>query len=136
MKKSLIIIITSALLISGCSKQMQPQETINKENTTKEHIQAGNDLQMIMSKFNYDVASQKYTQQIATLVAKLAQNSKELKEYSKNESELFIQYANEMAQDAQRLQKSLDENRSVEEMKPTLQNIERLCYQCHATLHE
>ena len=136
MKKSLIILITSTLLIGGCSKQTQPKETINKANTTKEHIQAGNDLRIIMGKFNYDVASQKHTQQIATLVSKLAQNSKELKEYSQSESELFIQYANEMAQDAQKLQKSLDENRSTEEMKPTLQNIERLCYQCHATLHE
>ena len=143
MIKPFITLLTCGLLIGGCSTIIQAEK-----DTQKKHIEAANNLQFIMGKFTsllpqefnseaeYDEKSMQYTQEMITLVEQLAENSKELKSYSKNESELFIQYADELAKDAQKLRTSLADKNSNEEIKPTLQNIERLCYQCHATLHE
>lgn len=143
MTKTLIPLLTSTLLISGCNIPTQPKQT-----TKEKHIQTGNELEMIMGQFNgltlqafinereREKQRTHYTQQITTLVDQLAQNSKELEAYAQNESELFIQYADELAQDAQKLKIVLADQNSSEEITPTLQSIERLCYQCHATLHE
>ena len=143
MKKLLITLLTCALLISGCSTTTEPEQS-----TKQKHIEAGYELEMIMAKFNglllenftsiteHDNQRTEYTQEMITLVDQLAENSKELKAYAKNESELFVQYTNELAQNAQTLRTNLAEKKGDEEIKPTLQNIERLCYQCHATLHE
>lgn len=143
MTKLFITLLTCALFIGGCSTLTQVEK-----DTQKEHIEVANDLQVIMGKFNalllqefnskteLDEKSMQYREEMITLVEQLAQNSKELKDYSKNESELFIQYADELAKDARNLRRSLANKKSNEEIKPTLENIERLCYQCHATLHE
>jgi len=143
MTKLFIMLLTCGLFIGGCSTLTQAEN-----DTQKEHIEVANDLQVIMGKFNallpqefnskteLDEKSMQYREEMITLVEQLAQNSKELKDYSKNESELFIQYADELAKDARNLRRSLANKKSNEEIKPTLENIERLCYQCHATLHE
>lgn len=129
--------------MGGCSTITQAEKS-----SKNQHIEAANELEVIMGKFTslipqefnsqaeHDEKSMQYTQEMITLVEQLAQNSKELKAYAKNESELFIQYADELAKDAQTLRTNLAAKKSNEEIKPTLQNIERLCYQCHATLHE
>jgi len=143
MTKLFITLLTCGLLIGGCSTLIQAEN-----DTQKKHVEAANDLRVIMSKFNsllpqefnskaeHDEKSMQYTEEMIALVKELAQNSKELKAYSENQSELFIQYTDELAKDAEKLRTSLTDKKSNEEIKPTLENIERLCYQCHATLHE
>lgn len=140
MKKLLITLLTCTLLIGGCSSLTQAEE-----NTKEQHEEVANELEVIMGKFNslipqnVDTLNQEhmeYTQKIARLVELLAQNSKELKFYAKNQSELFLQYANELESDAQKLRTNLKNQSKREEIHPTLQNIERTCYQCHASLHE
>ena len=133
-------------LFSGCYQQLLKK---NVEPST--HSQTSTELQTMMHQFDNlifqhfqseldrDQKRLDYTKDMIVIVDKLVENSKNLQNFSNNQlnnisQNSFITLAQDLEEKSKKL-KRLVVNYKVEEISPTLDEINTICKRCHAKLH-
>lgn len=140
MLKNIIFFIWVLLMVNAChEKHAQPL------NPSIEHRYTTQALVSIMHKFRNLIFQQfqselerdqkriVYSNEMASLLDELVKSTKELKVYSAQHSLEYIQFANALEGEAKKL-RTIIAHYKTEEIAPTLQNINDICTQCHATL--
>jgi len=134
------------LLFSGCYQHLLEKRV---EPTT--HSQTSTELQTMMHQFDNlifqhfqseldrDQKRIDYTKDMIVIVDKLVENSKNLQKFSNNQlnnisQNSFITLAKDLEQKSKKL-KRLVINYKVEEISPTLDEINSICKRCHAKIH-
>ena len=134
------------LLFLGCS-----QSFIEKRVEATTHSQASTELQTMMHQFDNlifqhfqseldrDQKRIDYTKDMIIIVDKLVENSKNLQNFSNEQvkninQQSFLTLAQNLEQKSRKL-KTLVLNYKVEEISPTLDEINTICKRCHAKIH-
>ena len=134
------------LLFSGCYQKLLEKRV---EPTT--HSQTSTELQTMMHQFDNlifqhyqseldrDQKRIDYTKEMIVIVDKLVENSKNLQNFNSEQikninPENFRTLAHDLEQKSRKL-KTLVLNYKVEEISPTLDEINTICKRCHAEIH-
>lgn len=146
MYKIVVLNISILLIFTSCQEpSVTPQ--INSRTPESEHIQTSEKLKSIMYKFDSlifkhfqsdlerDKEKLQYTKEMATLLDELAKNTKELKRYSAEHSEEYLDYANALEEETRELRSNIV-NYQTRKIGTTLENINSICKQCHASLSQ
>lgn len=134
------------LLFSGCY-----QKLLKKSINPSTHSQTSTELQTMMHQFDNlifqhyqseldrDQKRIDYTKEMIVIVDKLVENSKNLQNFNSEQikninPENFRTLAHDLEQKSRKL-KTLVLNYKVEEISPTLDEINTICKRCHAEIH-